>query len=165
MKIRFSLILNVYYIINNDAKYKYTHNSISLGCKKDILILWDCSNSIKFDALKTKIIPFLKGLVNSKKLNVNKEGTHLGFITFSTKTKTKVLKKVGEIQDPDKLINWLNQYTERDFFNSNYKKEQMGAQTYTGEAFIRANEVSKPSMHIIPVKTYYKYWISTTDCH
>ena len=110
------------------------------GCKKDLLILWDCSSSIGFTDLKNSIIPFLEGLVNSSKLNVNEEGTHLGFITFSKKEKTKVLKKVGEMRSPDELRKWLDQYTKKSFFRSTYKTKQLGTQTYTGEALIRANE-------------------------
>ena len=120
------------------------HYFIFLECKRDILILWDCSKSIKFDTLKTKIIPFLIGLVNSIKLNVNKEGTHLGFITFSRKEKTKVLKKVGEMQDPDELRNWLNQYKSETYFNTIYSKELLGNKTYTGEAFKLADKVREP---------------------
>ena len=110
------------------------------GCKKDVLILWDCSYSIQLHDVKGSIIPFLKGLVASKKLNVGAEGTHLGFITFSNRSNTKTHMKIGAMQDPKKLTDWLNLYTDDDFLRSNYSKVQAGGWTMTGKAFELANE-------------------------
>ena len=119
-----------------------------LECKKDILVLWDNSNSIGNHY--NQVFEFIKKFIKNKDLNVGKDGTHLGFITFSgppsniyvrkggsKKDRTRVLLKVGEIKDPEKIINNLAQY---DFFY-----DLSGKKTYTGTAFKLALEVSRNS--------------------
>ncbi len=104
-------------------------------CRKDILIMWDNSASIGFNHF-LNILKFLKELI--KKLNVSPDGTHLGFLTFSSEGKTKKLLDVGKIQDPTRLSDWL------DDFISPYVFVLQGDYTYTGKAFEIANEVSVP---------------------
>ena len=107
-------------------------------CKKDILILWDNSVSVGKYNFRDVVLPFLIKLVNSTQLNVAKNGTHLGFITFSNENRTRTLLNIGtknktEAKD---LISWL--------MKLNYKKDLEGNQTYTGKAFKLANDVSQP---------------------
>ncbi|XP_028404367.1 uncharacterized protein LOC114527004 [Dendronephthya gigantea] len=100
-----------------------TENEGKPECKKDILVLWDNSNSIS--PHYEDVFKFMKKLIRNKDLNVGEDGTHLGFITFSdgqsldlrrkerTKDKknhTRVLLKVGEITDPEKIIDNLSGY-------------------------------------------------------
>ena len=101
------------------------------GCRKDILIMWDNSQSIGF-ANFLVVKKFLKQLI--VKLNVSPEGTHLGFLTFSDKWKTRKLLDVGQIQDPKELSKRLDKY--------DYDLDLMGGETRTGKAFSIANSVS-----------------------
>ena len=108
--------------------------------------MWDNSNSIGNH--KDDVFKFIKKFIRNKDLNVGKDGTHLGFITFSgppdddsvrtgetKKDRTRVLLKVGEITDPEKIINNLTSY--------NYKYDLSGVETHTGTAFKLALEVSR----------------------
>jgi hypothetical protein len=70
-----------------------------------------------------------------EKLDVRKDGTQLGFITFSSAAKTKKLLDVGEKTDPTELKEWLEKL--------NYGEELMGEYTRTGLAFQIANNVSQ----------------------
>ena len=111
-----------------------THINVSCmisDCRKDILIMWDNSQSIGIKHYRV-IKKFLKQLIQV--LNVGRDGTHLGFLTFSSQGKTRKLLDVGQIQDPIQLSNKLDEY--------NYEWDLMGDKTYTGEAFKIANEVS-----------------------
>ena len=72
-------------------------------------------------------------LVESPKLNVGREGTQFGFITFSSDERTKTLLNIGNKTLPDDLVTWLK--------SLNYP-DLMGDRTYTGKAFKLANEVS-----------------------
>ena len=107
---------------------------------KDILVLWDNSQSVGYKYFKEYTKPFLKNLVTSGKLNVAKEGTHIGFITFATEKKTRELLKIGEITDPDDLVNWLD--------SLNYDKDLRGDGTRTGLAMKIANDVSHTTIPI-----------------
>ena len=96
-------------------------------------MLWDNSKSIGIGPFTTKVVPFLKKLIKSPQLNVDEDGTHLGFVTFSTQVKTRKLLDVGQIQDPDKLVNWLD--------GLDYMKDLFGDGTRTGIGFKITNEV------------------------
>ena len=99
-------------------------------CVKDILILWDNSQSVGISSFQNSVVPFLKKLVNSAKLNVGTEGTHIGIITFSSEENTKTLLKIGEKTTPEELTSFLD--------SLDYD-ELMGERTYTGKAFQIAN--------------------------
>jgi hypothetical protein len=92
----------------------------------------DSSNSIGTTFFKN-IRKFLLKL--AEKLNVGEDGTHLGFITFSSASKTKKLLDVGEKTNTKKLQEWLN--------SLNYGTQLMGGYTRTGLAFEIANNVSQ----------------------
>jgi hypothetical protein len=92
----------------------------------------DSSNSIGTTFFEN-IRKFLLKLV--EKLNVGEDGTHLGFITFSSASKTKKLLDVGEKTNTKKLQEWLN--------SLNYETQLMGGYTRTGLAFEIANNVSQ----------------------
>ena len=145
--IQLSSQLQVRTIISTSPTYLQLHSMhdakkmclvyIISECKKDILILWDNSASVGINNFKDKVLPFLKKLVTNAKLNVGKEGTHLGFTTFSTEDKTKALLKVGEKTEADELESWLD--------TLDYKNDLMGDQTYTGKAFkLASTDVSQP---------------------
>jgi hypothetical protein len=53
-------------------------------------------------------VGLLKSLINSPKLNVGPEGTHIGILTFSTQARTRVLLELGELQSPVALNNYLD---------------------------------------------------------
>ena len=77
--------------------------------KKDVLVLQDNSASIGakyYSDMKN----FLKRLIASEEMNVGENGTHFGFITFSSVEKTKKLLDVGEKTDPEDLIKWLDHF-------------------------------------------------------
>ena len=103
------------------------------GCRKDILVIWDNSNSIGEGNFKDRIEPFLERLINSTQLNVGEDGTQFGFITFSTEERTKTLLKFGKYKTRKDLIRWLKAL--------NYETLN-GVFTYTGEALKLADEVS-----------------------
>ena len=100
-------------------------------CKKDILVIWDNSQSVGQGPFKDNVVPFLVNLVKSPKLNVGKEGAQFGFITFSSDERTKTLLKIGEKTSPDDLETWLKSLKYPDL---------MGDRTYTGKALKLANE-------------------------
>ena len=94
--------------------------------------MWDNSGSIGFKYYEI-VLKFLIALI--KKLNEDPNDTHFGFLTFSSKEKTRKLIDVGDISDKDLLIQKLKKY--------DYDLELMGDQTYTGLAFKKAVEVSR----------------------
>ena len=127
--------------------------------------MWDNSNSIGNH--KDDVFKFIKKFIRNKDLNVGKDGTHLGFITFSgppsdgpryvrkggsKKDRTRVLLKVGEITDPEKIINNLAQY--------DYFFDLSGKKTYTGTAFKLALKVSRTSAS----KSYLKEFTPSGTC-
>ena len=81
---------------------------------------------------------------------MRKDGTQLGFITFSSAANTKKLLDVGEKTDPNELTNWLE--------SLDYTRDLTGGFTRTGLGFKIANEVSQrfACQHAI-----FKYIIST----
>ena len=95
--------------------------------------MWDNSQSIGFNHYRN-IMKFLKELI--KTLNVGPDGTHLGFLTFSSYSNTKKLLDVGQIQDPKQLSKKLDKY--------DYVWDLKGDKTHTGRAFEIANKVSVP---------------------
>jgi hypothetical protein len=103
-------------------------------CIKDILIIWDNSQSVGLSAFQDSVKPFLKNLVSSPKLNVGKDGTHIGIITFSSPARTYSLLEIGNITSPDKLTSYLD--------TLDYANKLMGPWTFTGDAFAIANNVS-----------------------
>jgi hypothetical protein len=109
---------------------------------KDILILWDNSRSVGLSAFQDSVIPFLKNFVNSARLNVGSDGTHIGIITFSSPRRTHTLLKIGDITSPEQLTSYLD--------NLNYK-ELSGGSTTTGKAFEIANSVSIMIMIVIMI--------------
>ena len=111
---------------------------VFLECKKDILILWDNSQSIGGKTFKEDVVPFLLEFV--KKVNVSEDGAHVGFISFSTEEETKPILKIGSKNTVEELTAWLK----------GLKYENlMGTWTHTGSAFSIANKVrrNKPSPH------------------
>ena len=80
-----------------------------------------------------KIKNFLRELIRSPQLNVGPDGTHLGFLTFSTEIQTKVLLGMGEKESPSELLAWLEQLT---------WNEVEGDGTRTGMALRKINYVS-----------------------
>ena len=112
-------------------------------CKIDILILWDNSRSIGYGNFVDRVVPFILRLVQNDKLNVGEDGTHIGIIVFSDKSKTKTLLKFGEITKKIDLINFLKKYNDSYKYSlEEYENELMGDQTYTGDALKMAAEVS-----------------------
>jgi hypothetical protein len=103
-------------------------------CIKDILIIWDNSQSVGLSAFQDSVKPFLKNLVSSSKLNVGKDGTHIGIITFSSPARTHSLLEIGNITSPDKLTSYLD--------TLDYENKLMGPWTFTGDALAIANNVS-----------------------
>ena len=85
-------------------------------CKKDILVLWD---NYKYVGLNPNVKRFLKNFVANKKLGVEEQGTHLGFISFSKDNRTRELLKLGEIKNKTKLIEWLESFDNRQNSRSN----------------------------------------------
>jgi hypothetical protein len=114
---------------------------------KDILVLWDNSQSVGYKYFVEYVRPFLKNLITSEKLNVAKGGTHIGFITFATEDKTREILKLGEITDPDDLVNWLDKL--------NYDKQLRGDGTRTGLAMKIANNVSCADVYKIVVHSTF----------
>ncbi|XP_028411832.1 uncharacterized protein LOC114534568 isoform X2 [Dendronephthya gigantea] len=101
-------------------------------CIKDILVLWDNSPSVNVTNFNNRVRPFLKTLIADEKLNVGRDGTHIGFITFASAEKTRVLLRVGQKTDKEDLQTWLD--------NLNYKKDLTGRNTFTGNAFKLASD-------------------------
>ena len=103
-------------------------------CKKDILVLWDNLNFVSseyFPAAKK----FLKKFIKNKKLRVGKQGTYLGFITFSNDNRSGgELLKVGEIKKKRELIQWLDSF--------DYDNDLNGKVALINKVFDRANNVS-----------------------
>ncbi len=64
-------------------------------CKKDILILLDTSSSIGSGRYDADVVPFLKSLINSPKLNVGPDGTRLALVTFNDEDNTKLRFSFG----------------------------------------------------------------------
>ena len=90
-----------------------------------------------------RVVPFILRLVQNDKLNVGEDGTHIGIIVFSDKSKTKILLKFGEITKKIDLINFLKKYNDSYKYSlEEYENELMGDQTHTGDAFKMAAEVS-----------------------
>ena len=76
-------------------------------CKKDLLLIVDTSFSIgkfNFGIMKK----FLKKFVTDSRLNVGQDGTQVGLILFSSKEKTLVKLRMGQIQDAQRLGNYMN---------------------------------------------------------
>ena len=76
----------------------------SSECKKDMWIVWDNSQSLGKSAFQDQVRPFLKNLIKSPRLNVGPDGTHIGILSFSTETKTRVLVDMGEKQTQEELL-------------------------------------------------------------
>ena len=111
-------------------------------CKKDILILLDTSNSIGQHHYDTDVIPFLKSLVTSPKMNVAPDGTRLSLITFSNSQNTKRRLQFGA----KTVQEYLN------FFDTKLQWNNVhGDRTKTGDATKIADETvcihSTPSTH------------------
>ena len=98
--------------------------------------MWDNSPSINETNFNDRVRPFLKRLIAKQKLNVGKDGTHIGFITFASAEKTRVLLKVGSKTNKEDLQSWLD--------GLNYTRDLVDRNTFTGDAFKLASEVSKP---------------------
>jgi hypothetical protein len=111
-------------------------------CKKDILVIWDNSISIGETRFKDNVIPFLLGFINSKELKVGEDGTHLGFISFSTKRRTKTILEIGTKNTVEELTAWRKGLKYSDY---------SGRRTFTGSAFKLANEVSRceTPLHVV----------------
>ena len=120
---------------------------------KDILVLWDNSNSIGTDGFKEKVVPFLKKFIKSPELQVGKHDTNIGFITFSSEAHTKPLLKIGSKTEPDELETWLD--------GLDYIKRLSGESTYMGKAFKLANDVSKPC---VCLAIRHSDWSAHSDC-
>ena len=101
-------------------------------CKKDILVLWDNSNSANASHYPVAK-KFLKRFIKSEKLSVEEQGTHLGFITFNG-NRTRKLLKVGEIRNKTELIQRLD--------SSDFDNDLNGNANFINEAFELANNVS-----------------------
>ena len=99
-------------------------------------MIWDNSASVGTKNFKDNVRPFLRKLIKNTKLNVGKDGTHIGFITFAGDKETKSLLKIGKIMNQKDLLSWLD--------GLNYVRDLIGSFTYTGKAFKLASEVRKP---------------------
>ncbi|XP_028404264.1 uncharacterized protein LOC114526919 [Dendronephthya gigantea] len=109
-------------------------NEVRTECKKDILILWDNSDSIGTDNFP-KVVQFLENLITSPQLNVGEYGTHIGFITFSNEERTRELLSIGHITSQTGLTDWLESVNYNDL---------RGSQTFTGTAMkLALDEFSK----------------------
>ena len=101
-------------------------------CKKDVLVLWDNSNSADSSYFPV-VKEFLNKFIKSEKLRVEEGGTHLGFITFNNNRTTEILK-IGKIGDKTELIQWLN--------SSDFDNHLNGYANFMNEALELANNVS-----------------------
>ncbi|XP_028411875.1 uncharacterized protein LOC114534612 [Dendronephthya gigantea] len=101
-------------------------------CTRDMLVIWDNSQSVGIGNFLDNVRPFLKKLVADPKLDVGKDGTHIGFITFASEEKTRRLLKIGSIMEQEDLQSWLD--------GLNYVEDLMGPYTYTGLAFKLASD-------------------------
>jgi hypothetical protein len=100
---------------------------------KDILILWDNSMSIGLSNFQDMVVPFLSNFIFNPKLGVASDGTHLGFITFSSQKRTRMLLPIGRITEAHELRSWLH--------GLDYGRDLAGSRTYTGTAFELAKQV------------------------
>ena len=103
-------------------------------CRKDILLLWDVSNSLKKQGF-AQVKKFLKELIQTESLNVKEDGTHIAFIVFSSERNTRRLLNFGVKTELSDLVDWLEGLTRRG-------NNLHGTRTYTGKAFEIASEVS-----------------------
>ncbi len=101
-------------------------------CRKDILLLWDVSNSLKKEGF-AQVKKFLKKLIQTESLNVKKDGTHIAFIKFADNA--EILLEFGVKTELSDLVGWLDSLTRRG-------NNLHGTQTHTGEAFEIASNVS-----------------------
>ena len=101
-------------------------------CKKDLLLLVDTSNSIGKDAFD-QVKKSLKKLVMDSRLNVGPDGTEVGLILFSSKDKTEIKLRVGQIEDAQELKKYISNLQWNDV---------MGRQTRTEMALNLSKEVS-----------------------
>ena len=77
-------------------------------CKKDLLLIVDTSYSIGENDFNNNVKPFLINLVKDSLLNVGPDGTHIGLILFSSKKKTEIKLRVGQIEDAQQLANYID---------------------------------------------------------
>ena len=99
-------------------------------------MIWDNSQSVGIGNFLDNVRPFLKDLIDDPKLNVGKDGSHIGFITFASDKKTHELLKIGSKTNKKDLETWLE--------GLDYTRDLMGPFTYTGKAFKLASDVRKP---------------------
>ena len=105
-------------------------------------IVWDNSQSIGENVFKSSARPFMIDLINNPQLNVGPEGTHIGILSFSMQKKTKVLLEMGEKQNPNELVDYLNSLNYEDLVEDG---------TRTGMALKIINEVGH---HTVLLNTY-----------
>ena len=113
--------------------------------------MWDNSYSIGSDNFP-KVINFLEKLINSPQLNVGEDGTHIGFITFSSGDRTRELLSIGRKTSKAELIQWLE--------GVNYYNLK-GPQTFTGTAMKLALNVS--TFCIVAIYPLYLYKAAVLD--
>lgn len=76
-------------------------------CSKNLLILLDASTSIGKGNFNNNVKPFLKKLVNNPDLNVSPEGTHVAFIVFSSKKKTRLMRDFNQGYNKSSLDSFI----------------------------------------------------------
>ncbi|XP_028411904.1 uncharacterized protein LOC114534632 [Dendronephthya gigantea] len=130
------LAIGLYDEIDDSRIWRRGGPSVSKGpdkeCIRDILVIWDNSQSVGIGNFMDNVRPFLRDLIDDPKLNVGNEGTHIGFITFASDDKTRELLKIGSKTSKSDLKTWLN--------GLDYRKDLMGPFTYTGKAFKLASD-------------------------
>ena len=65
---------------------------------------------------------------------MEEQGTHLGFITFSSDNQSRKLLEVGEIKNKTELIHWVESF--------DYDNSLSGNGTFENDKFELANYVS-----------------------
>ena len=100
-------------------------------CKKDLLLVIDTSDSIGENNFKEKVQPFLMRFVKNYALNVNKDGTRIAIIRFSTSIRTEIMLKFNKLYNAEDIANKIGDLKWADVH---------GDETRTEKALGKANE-------------------------
>ena len=71
------------------------------------MLIVDTSSSIGKINFETKVQPFLKRFVSHPKLNVNRDGTQIGTIRFSTLERTEIILKFNKEYNASKIAKMI----------------------------------------------------------
>ena len=101
-------LLFIFYSVIMMLKLKYLLCPNVAKCKKDLVLLVDTSNSIGMHDFNHNLKKFLKNLVTDSRLNVGPGGTEIGLTLFSSRKRTMVKLRIGQITDSQQLWNYID---------------------------------------------------------